>query len=110
MMGLREDFKPTRVALLSRYPLPSLYGAVKELISEENRHPHHHLSSLDVVLAAPRPPASSSDRPRRICKYYQNPGHNISEFFCKQKDDKETTSVSWNRSSSTSSRYKFCPY
>ena len=36
MMGLREDFKPTRIALLSRYPLPSLDGAVKELISKEN--------------------------------------------------------------------------
>uniref|UniRef100_A0A2N9GXG9 Integrase catalytic domain-containing protein n=1 Tax=Fagus sylvatica TaxID=28930 RepID=A0A2N9GXG9_FAGSY len=37
MMGLREDFEPTRAALLSRSPLPSLDAAVKELISEENR-------------------------------------------------------------------------
>uniref|UniRef100_A0A2N9IF95 Reverse transcriptase Ty1/copia-type domain-containing protein n=1 Tax=Fagus sylvatica TaxID=28930 RepID=A0A2N9IF95_FAGSY len=64
MMGLREDFEPTRAALLSRSPLPSLDAAVKELISEENRRPHHHLSSSDVVLATPRPP-SSSDRSRR---------------------------------------------
>ena len=69
MMGLREDFEPTRAALLSRSPLPSLVPAVKELISEENRRPHHHLSSSNVVLATPRPPVSSSDRPRRICKY-----------------------------------------
>jgi hypothetical protein len=68
MMGLREDFEPTRAALLSRSPLPSLDAAVKELISEENRRPHHHLSSSDVVLATPRPP-SSSDRSRRICTY-----------------------------------------
>jgi hypothetical protein len=37
MMGLCEDFEPTRAALLSRSPLPSLDAAVKELISEENR-------------------------------------------------------------------------
>uniref|UniRef100_A0A2N9EJW8 Integrase catalytic domain-containing protein n=1 Tax=Fagus sylvatica TaxID=28930 RepID=A0A2N9EJW8_FAGSY len=72
MMGLREDFEPTRAALLSRSPLPSLDAAVKELISEENRRPHHHLSSSDVVLATPRPP-SSSDRSRRICTYCQKP-------------------------------------
>uniref|UniRef100_A0A2N9HB81 Integrase catalytic domain-containing protein n=1 Tax=Fagus sylvatica TaxID=28930 RepID=A0A2N9HB81_FAGSY len=72
MMGLREDFEPTRAALLSRSPLSSLDAAVKELISEENRRPHHHLSSSDVVLATPHPP-SSSDRPRRICTYCQKP-------------------------------------
>ena len=69
MMGLREDFEPTRAALLSHSPLSSLVPAVKELISEKNRRPHHHLSSSNVVLATPRPPVSSSDRPRRICKY-----------------------------------------
>uniref|UniRef100_A0A2N9J418 Integrase catalytic domain-containing protein n=1 Tax=Fagus sylvatica TaxID=28930 RepID=A0A2N9J418_FAGSY len=37
MMGLREDFEPTRAALLSRSPLPSLDVVVKELISKENR-------------------------------------------------------------------------
>jgi transposase InsO family protein len=87
MMGLREDFEPTRAALLSRSPLPSLDAAVKELISEENRRPHHHLSSSDVVLATPRPP-SSSDRPRRICTYCQKPGHDITECYCKKNDDK----------------------
>ena len=54
MMGLREDFEPTQAALLSRSPLLSLDAAVKELISEENRRPHHHLSSSDIVLATPR--------------------------------------------------------
>jgi hypothetical protein len=87
MMGLREDFEPTRAALLSRSPLPSLDAAVKELISEENRRPHHHLSSLDVVLATPRPP-SSSDRSRRFCTYCQKPGHDITECYRKKKDDK----------------------
>ena len=88
MMGLREDFGPTRVSVLSRSLLLSLNAAIKELISEENRRPHHHLSSLDVVLATPCPPASSSDRPRHICKYCKKPGHDISECFHKQKDDK----------------------
>uniref|UniRef100_A0A2N9HJJ7 Reverse transcriptase Ty1/copia-type domain-containing protein n=1 Tax=Fagus sylvatica TaxID=28930 RepID=A0A2N9HJJ7_FAGSY len=87
MMGLREDFEPTRAALLSRSPLPSLDAAVKELISEENRRPHHHLSSSDVVLATPRPP-SSSDRSRRFCTYCQKPGHDITECYRKKKDDK----------------------
>ena len=88
MMGLREDFGPTRVSVLSRSLLLSLNAAVKELISEENRRPHHHLSSLDVVLATPCPPASSSDRPRHICKYCKKPGHDITECYCKQNDDK----------------------
>uniref|UniRef100_A0A2N9HH67 Retrotransposon gag domain-containing protein n=1 Tax=Fagus sylvatica TaxID=28930 RepID=A0A2N9HH67_FAGSY len=88
MMGLREDFEPTRAALLSRSPLPSLDAVVKELISEENRRPHHHLSSSDVVLVTPHLPASSFDRPHRICKYCKKPGHDISECYRKQKDDK----------------------
>uniref|UniRef100_A0A2N9I2A7 Integrase catalytic domain-containing protein n=1 Tax=Fagus sylvatica TaxID=28930 RepID=A0A2N9I2A7_FAGSY len=87
MMGLREDFEPTRAALLSRSPLPSLDAAVKELISEENRRPHHHLSSSDVVLATPRPP-SSSDRSRRFCTYCQKLGHDITECYRKKNDDK----------------------
>ena len=37
MMGLREDFEPTRASLLSQSPTPSLDASVKELISEENR-------------------------------------------------------------------------
>ena len=51
MMGLREDFKPTRASLLSRSLTPSLTAAMKELISEENRRPTHHMSSFDHVLA-----------------------------------------------------------
>ena len=88
MMGLRDVFEPTRAALLSRSPLPSLDVAVKELIFEENRCSHHHLSSLDIVLATPRPPSSSSDRPRRICTYCKKPGHDITECYRKKKDDK----------------------
>ena len=37
MMGLREDFEPTRASLLSRSPTLSLDATVNELISEENR-------------------------------------------------------------------------
>ena len=88
MMSLREDFEPTRAALLSRSHLPSLDAAIKEFISEENRRPHHHLSSLDIVLATPRPPSSSSDQPRRICTYCQKPGHDITKCYRKKKDDK----------------------
>ena len=55
MMGLREDFEPTRASLLSRSPTPSLDAAVKELISEENRQPTYHMSSSDHVLATPSP-------------------------------------------------------
>uniref|UniRef100_A0A2N9ECI9 Reverse transcriptase Ty1/copia-type domain-containing protein n=1 Tax=Fagus sylvatica TaxID=28930 RepID=A0A2N9ECI9_FAGSY len=86
MMGLREAFEPTRAVLLSRSPLPSLDAAVKELISEENRCPHHHLSSSDVVLATPRPPSSSDQH--RICTYCKKPGHDITECYRKKKDDK----------------------
>uniref|UniRef100_A0A2N9FGW1 Uncharacterized protein n=1 Tax=Fagus sylvatica TaxID=28930 RepID=A0A2N9FGW1_FAGSY len=50
-----------------RSPLPSLDATVKELISEENRHPHHHLPSSDVVLATLHPLESTSDLPR--CRY-----------------------------------------
>jgi hypothetical protein len=89
MIGLHEDFEPTRAALLSRSLLPSLDAAVKELIFEENRRPHHHLSSSDVVLATPRPPSSSSDRPHRICMYCQKLGHDIIECSRKKKDDKQ---------------------
>ena len=88
-MGLREDFEPTWAALLSRSPLPSLDVAVKELISEENRRPHHHLPSSDVVLASPRSSASTFDRPCRHCKFYKKPGHDISKCYSKQRSDKK---------------------
>ena len=55
MMGLREDFEPTRASLLSRSLTLSLDAAAKELISEENRQPTHHMSSSDHVLATPSP-------------------------------------------------------
>ena len=58
MMHLREDFKPTRASLLSRSPTPSLDAVAKELISEENRQPTHHMSSSDHVLATPSPQPS----------------------------------------------------
>ena len=55
MIGLREDFKPTRVSLFNQSPTPSLHATVKELISEENRRPTHHMSSSDHVLVTPSP-------------------------------------------------------
>ncbi len=88
MMGLCEDFEPTRATLLSRSPLPSLDATVKELIYEKNWCSHYHLSSLDVVLTTPRSLAFSFDRPCRICKYCKKPGHDISECYHKQKYDK----------------------
>ena len=68
MMGLREDFKPIRASLLSRSPTPSLDAVVKELISEENRWPTHHMSSFDHVLVtpSPQPPIATFTAPPRI--------------------------------------------
>ena len=68
MIGLREDFEPTRASLLSRSPTPSLDVAVKELISEENRRPTYHMSSSDHVLATPfpQPPIAAFTAPPRI--------------------------------------------
>ena len=43
IMGLHEDFEPTRASLLSRSSTPSLDAAIKELISEENRRPTYHM-------------------------------------------------------------------
>ena len=55
MIGLREDFEPTRTSLLSWFPTPSHNTAIKELIYEENCRPTHHMSSFDHVLATPSP-------------------------------------------------------
>ena len=55
MMGLREDFEPTRVSLLNQSPTPSLNAAVKELISKENRRPTytcHHLIGCTISTAS----------------------------------------------------------
>ena len=68
MMGLREDFEPTRASLFGRSPTPSLDAAVKELISEENRRPTYHMSSSDHILAtpSPQPPIAAFIAPPRI--------------------------------------------
>ena len=55
MMGLCEDFEPTRASLLRQSPTPFLDPTVKELISEENRQPTYHMSSSDHILATPFP-------------------------------------------------------
>ena len=60
MMGLREDFEPTRASLLSRSPSPSLDAAVKELISKKNYQLAYHMSSSNHVLAMPlQPPVAT---------------------------------------------------
>ena len=76
MVGLPEDFEPTRASLLNRSPTPSLDAAVKELISEENRQPTNHMSSSDHVLAtpSPQPPITAFTAPLRI-----NFGHPTSQ-------------------------------
>ena len=76
MIGLREDFKPTRASLLSQSLTPSLDAIVKELISEKNRRPTHHMSSSDHVLAtlSPQPPIATFTTPPRI-----NFGHPTSQ-------------------------------
>nr|XP_017242655.1 PREDICTED: uncharacterized protein LOC108214919 isoform X3 [Daucus carota subsp. sativus] len=72
LMALTPDFEPVRAALLHRVPLPSLEGAIAELISEETRlgigKPNH---VTDTVLAVP--PSSSVDKP--ICKFCRQHGH-----------------------------------
>ena len=93
MMGLREDFEPTSVSLLSRSPTPSLDAAVKEHISEENRWLTYHMSSFDHVLTtpSPQPPIATFTAPPRInskrpnsqsskgtrCEFCHTKGHDI---------------------------------
>ena len=55
MMGLRENFEPTKASLLSQSPTPSLDATVKKLISEENCRLTHHMLSSNYVLATPFP-------------------------------------------------------
>ena len=94
MMDLHEDFELTRASLFSRSPTPSLDAVVKELISEENRRPTHHMSSSDHVLATPSPqsPITAFIAPPRInsrsptsqsfkstrCKFCRAKDHDIS--------------------------------
>ena len=68
IMGLRENFEPTRASLLSQSPTPSLDIAIKKLISEENRQPTHQMSSSNHVLAtpSPQPPIAAFTTPPRI--------------------------------------------
>ena len=92
MMGLCEDFEPTRASLLSRSPTPSLDAAVKELISEENRRPTHHMSLFDHVLAKPfpQPPIAAFTAPPRInsrCPTSQSSKGTRCEFCCVKGHD-----------------------
>ena len=94
MIGLHEDFEPTRASLFSQSPTSSLDAIVKELISEENRWPTHHMSSSDHVLLTPssQPPIIAFTTPPRInsgrptsqsskdtrCEFSRAKGHDIS--------------------------------
>ena len=94
VMGLREDFEPTKAFLLNRSPTPSFDAAVKELIYEENHRPTYHMSSSDHVLATPfpQPPIAAFTTPPRInsgrpnsqsskgtrCEFCRIKGHDIS--------------------------------
>ena len=113
MMGLREDFEPTRVSLLSRSPTPSLDAVVKELISKENRRPTHHMSSSDHVLATlfPQPSITAFTAPPRInfgcptsqfskgtrCEFCLAKGHDISVCQKLQKFVQEQNKASLPR-------------
>ena len=68
MMGLCEDFEPTRASLLSWSPTHSLDAVVKEHIYEENCWPTHHMSSSDHLLAipSPQPPIVAFTAPPRL--------------------------------------------
>ena len=92
MMGLCEDFEPTRASLLSRSPTPSLDAVVKELISEENRRPTHHMSLSDHVLAKPfpQPPIAAFTVPPQInsrCPTFQSSKGTRCEFCCVKGHD-----------------------
>ena len=87
MMGLREDFGPTRASLLSQSFTPSLDAVVKELISKENHRPTYHMSSSDHVLAtpSPQPPIVAFIAPPRInsgCTNSQSSKDTRCEFCC----------------------------
>ena len=112
MMGLCEDFEPTRASLLSRSPTPSLDATVKELISEENRRLTYHMSSSDHVLAtpSPQPPIAAFTTPRinsgrsnsqsskgTRCEFCHIKRHDISVYRKLQKFVQEHNKASFPR-------------
>ena len=113
MMGLREDFEPTRASLLSQSPSPSLDATNKELISEENHRSTFHMSSFDHVLAtpSPQPPIATFIAPPRInsrcptsqsskdtrCEFCYAKGHDISVCCKLQKFMQEQNKVTLPR-------------
>ena len=113
MMGLREDFEPTRASLLSRSLTLSLDAAAKELIFEENYRPTHQMSSSDHVLAtsSPQPLIAAFIAPPRInsgrptsqsskgtrCEFCRAKGHDISVCHKLQKFVQEQNKASLPR-------------
>ena len=125
MMGLHEDFESTRVSLLSQSPTPSLDAAVRELISEENRWPTHHMSSSNHVLATPfpQPPIAAFIAPPRInsgyptsqsskgtrCEFCHAKGHDISVCCKLQKFVQEQNKASLPRATAVCSSDPLVP-
>ena len=113
MMGLHEDFEPTRAFLLNRPPTPSIDATIKELISEENRRPTYHMSSSDHVLVtpSPQPPIAAFTAPPQInsgrptsqsskgtrCEFCRAKGHDISVCRKLQKFMQEQNKASLPR-------------
>ena len=113
MIGLHEDFEPTRPSMLNWSPTPSLDAIVKELISKENYRLTHHMSSSDHVLATPSPqppiaaftappginsgcPTSQSSKGTR-CEFCRAKGQDISVYRKLQKFMQEQNKASLPR-------------
>jgi hypothetical protein len=88
LTAIRDEFENTRASLLHRSPLPSLEGALSELISEETRFSTMKLHTSEMVMAtAPRdtsapgsnPVGSSSYTKKMQCHYCHKFGHRINE-------------------------------
>ena len=84
MMGLREDFEPTRAYLLSWSPTPSLDATIKEIIFDKNRRPTYHMSSSNHVLATlslpPQPSIAAITAP--LCLTSRRPSSQSSKGTC----------------------------
>ncbi|GLT64261.1 hypothetical protein SLA2020_367650 [Shorea laevis] len=88
LTAIRDEFENTRASLLHRSPLPSLEGALSELISEETRFSTMKLHTSEMVMAtssrdtrAPdsNPVGSFSSTKNMECRYCHKIGHRINE-------------------------------
>nr|GMD98853.1 retrovirus-related Pol polyprotein from transposon TNT 1-94 [Ipomoea batatas] len=72
LMALRPEYESVRAALLHRHPLPTLDGAIKELLFEETRLGLIKPFLTDVALATT---TSHSLPSSRFCKNCRSTGH-----------------------------------